>query len=964
MPLKNQKAIQNSYVQAALILCLVLLLFFFDVLFLHKTLASLQIPGVYGDGPFDYGGPYTHRALIDPGGSSWGPRPHTMLISEQLKELLMPLWNPYMGVGQPLAANMDSNAYSPIRVLLHLWPSAFIWDLFLIFRLFLAGFFSFAFFKSINISQISSIFAAALYMVGGYFIFNIDMHHVDVEIFFPLLLLCYEKILHKNKVGLWGVLYSVVIFCMLTGGQPQSAFLNLSIGTLYFMVRLLCDSDSKNFQVIKGHLLNYIIFTLIGFGLSAFLLLPFYEFMQLSFNNHDPKLGNGIGTSYNPYLSDIISFITPYFLGPIHGSWLKGYSWHILTRGYWGVTALFFALCSLLLLFRVETKRFRPIILFFSLALIAMLCKFYGLPMINWIGQLPIANMINFGKYMGPIMCFCTAVLAGIGLDALSNSPKSTSTIYKASFLIFSLVLVSFSYFYFFQAPLFRPLSRQEKLIPLGLTVACIFIIFIYVYLHIRNHKISLQRFKIGIFLIAILELYLYVPNFGVLKERNDRTDLFKKAPYIEYLQKNLGEYRVVGLNRDLYPDFGSAFKVSDIRVLDALLPKIYMEFIGNFFKLPSPPDRFTGDEGIDLQDSATERALNMLGVKYIISNSNIKGISLIDDIFSKGKIVSPTDNPKGSWINVSSANLNGVHKKILFEHAPSQISYSLIIPPERASLQFSIGLLPDTWSPIKGDGVTFKILLENNKKEIEIFSKYIDPKNNTRDRQWFNESINLNQYAGKEITLKFVTDATLNNSFDWAAWGDIRLNHSIAEEQPVYDKDLKIFENKKHYPRAFVLYNYEVIDDKTQSLARLKSANFNPETTAILTKEIALFAPQTSTSKGPHFSTATITNYSSQKVVIKTTLEKPGLLVLTDLFYPGWKAYVNQSEVEILQTDYIFRSIPLDVGTHEIVFTYQPQSFATGLKISIASLLLLLLIGLVSLLKLKGTKSIANYPQ
>jgi hypothetical protein len=110
---------------------------------------------------------------------------------------------------------------------LHLWPSAFIWDLFLIFRLFLAGFFSFAFFKSINISQISSIFAATLYMVGGYFIFNIDMHHVDVEIFFPLLLLCYENILHKNKVGLWGVLYSVVIFCMLTGGQPQSAFLNL-----------------------------------------------------------------------------------------------------------------------------------------------------------------------------------------------------------------------------------------------------------------------------------------------------------------------------------------------------------------------------------------------------------------------------------------------------------------------------------------------------------------------------------------------------------------------------------------------------------------------------------------------------------------------------------------------------------------------------------------------------------------
>ena len=44
-----------------------------------------------------------------------------------------------------------------------------------------------------------------------------------------------------------------------------------------------------------------------------------------------------------------------------------------------------------------------------------MLLKRFGNPLINWIGVLPIANLVLFLKYEEPLMAFCIAILAGIG---------------------------------------------------------------------------------------------------------------------------------------------------------------------------------------------------------------------------------------------------------------------------------------------------------------------------------------------------------------------------------------------------------------------------------------------------------------------------------------------------------------------------------------------------------------------
>ena len=53
--------------------------------------------------------------------------------------------------------------------------------------------------------------------------------------------------------------------------------------------------------------------------------------------------------------------------------------------------------------------------------------------------------------------------------------------------------------------------------------------------------------------------------------------------------------------------------------------------------------------------------------------------------------------------------------------------------------------------------------------------------------------------------------------------------------------------------------------------------------------------------------------------------------LVLTDNYYPGWKAFVNDKEVKIYKADYTFRGIVIPAGKSSIEFSFVPQTFLIG---------------------------------
>jgi uncharacterized membrane protein YfhO len=83
------------------------------------------------------------------------------------------------------------------------------------------------------------------------------------------------------------------------------------------------------------------------------------------------------------------------------------------------------------------------------------------------------------------------------------------------------------------------------------------------------------------------------------------------------------------------------------------------------------------------------------------------------------------------------------------------------------------------------------------------------------------------------------------------------------------------------------------------------------------------------------------------QRVTIDAELQQPGLLVVSDLFYPGWTAEVSSADgrrmpAPILRTNRIMRGVVLPAGQHRITFVYRPPLFYAGAVISVAAWLAL----------------------
>ena len=65
----------------------------------------------------------------------------------------------------------------------------------------------------------------------------------------------------------------------------------------------------------------------------------------------------------------------------------------------------------------------------------------------------------------------------------------------------------------------------------------------------------------------------------------------------------------------------------------------------------------------------------------------------------------------------------------------------------------------------------------------------------------------------------------------------------------------------------------------------------------------------------------------------------RPGLPVLIDLEYPGWKAEVDGEEADIERVDYLMRGVRVPAGESTVTFSYRPLSFTVGWVVSLLAL-------------------------
>lgn len=144
---------------------------------------------------------------------------------------------------------------------------------------------------------------------------------------------------------------------------------------------------------------------------------------------------------------------------------------------------------------------------------------------------------------------------------------------------------------------------------------------------------------------------------------------------------------------------------------------------------------------------------------------------------------------------------------------------------------------------------------------------------------------------------------------------------------------------NKHALPRAYVVYRARFFKNKNDTLKKIASDSFHPEREVLLEGEVKDFrgAP------GSNFSPVTIQNYSNDEITLKADLKQSGFLVLSDTYYPGWKASVDGKETKLYAANYAFRAVHVGKGNHAVRFFYAPSSFKTGALVSLFGLVILI---------------------
>jgi uncharacterized membrane protein YfhO len=85
-------------------------------------------------------------------------------------------------------------------------------------------------------------------------------------------------------------------------------------------------------------------------------------------------------------------------------------------------------------------------------------------------------------------------------------------------------------------------------------------------------------------------------------------------------------------------------------------------------------------------------------------------------------------------------------------------------------------------------------------------------------------------------------------------------------------------------------------------------------------------------------------TNISPTAYEIEAVSNKPGWVVLSQTWYPGWQAEVNGHQTELLNVNYVFSGLPVESGKSNITLKYRPMSLRFGSILSGVSLILMLI--------------------
>lgn len=747
---------------------------------------------------------------------------------------------------------------------------------------------------------ITFMFSSAMVMWGGW-------PHSTVVAYAPFLFLIVDRLMvmycdksNKNKITYY-ILFSIVVYLMLVAGMPTYVAYYMYLGIVYTIFRLMVSFDiRKEYKTMFTFLITIGIAIVIGALLAAPYILDLYSQVSEYSEGRSAYAFSTLNFEY------IRGFLFPYYSGEssMHLNECSVYS---------GLTFLFFFVIAPLY-YRVLEKKKKQDMLFWGMAFIAIMLIIFTkntgylyqyIPLINTSLKYRCITLLNF-------VC---GMLACITVQCISEYK-----IGKKSFYILILPVATYIY-----AKQYIVSVQEQKVLAYLVLLAIVIVIIANI------KKLTLKNLMVGFLMLLIVcdsAVFAreYIPlvesGVSVVPEANSSVD---------YLQDNMGDgERVAALgNWTLFPASNIFY---DIDVITG----------HGFINTNEDIINYLTTINIDAGITSTKTALLNIDNYELLSYASIK---YIYESAGSLALVTQTLEEMGTERNPVAFYGNG--ELIQQFVATDDDFYSIDILFSTYGQELSendtlhISVLDESANVLHEESLSLNVLEDNS-----FYTVILDESIVSAEGKTFYIKLSAEEEFKLPLAIwissETIYEGELNFASDYA--GDlIFVDYYQMGENVVCLDNMIITEMSEYSPRVFIATDYIETETLEETLQIMSEDYY--EYTVIATNEV-LSKYELSTEESVEKNEILSYIDNNDEVTIELTTTGKNMLVLTDYYCNGWRAYIDGEAVEIEKVNYLFRGIYLeDEGEYTVEFIYEPLILKMSYLIMGVTILVLLII-------------------
>jgi len=819
--------------------------------------------------------------------------PINSLVGETYASGALPLWNPYQGSGTPLVAQYSTRAFFPYQILEDMSPAA-LWDFFMLARLPAAGFFTCLFLSAVGLGLVPAFIGGLFYMFSGSFVWFVNLEQMtNVAMMLPVLMYATERNVRTRgrgrALGRETAITGVCVGLLLLAGQPEVALYASALSFGWYVFR---SASLYGPRRIPGRVLRFALAYMLGLAIASPLIVPFVELVHRSFHIHHS--GGAVGAAGLVVWKSIFALINPSAtelltgpesadaLVPMYDAYFRFLPingvWDGL-GGYTGILPVFLIVAGLFCAFGRKGPRGRGPLLFFAAFASVIILKNLGIAPFVWIGRLPLFDRVWGLRWSGPSWVFAVSASAAIALEIITRRAGEGPVDATGRRRVFyAFALVCAVYLL---VPLKMALALARAKDALFTPAAAAYIV----------------PSVLGSSLVALIILLLSALALARLSRRT--AEDARGVPAIAAL------------------GFAELWWAVP-RGYDATwLPYKWIPFIialvAAFLLL-----------------SNRKRAAFMAAAVFFIASLSI------DTLSPSG--LPPRDDPFREAPYVDFLRSRPGHFRVMG-------AYGVLFPNYASALgiydvRYVNSLMTREYHDFSTRRLHADYVEEDPVSRLWFTGRPERKLAGLRTFASIEEDIvkSLRGYSllGVEYFLMPAPGEPGARS-DAPTLEDVRDTRGERVFKLVYDREVRIYSNPFALPRAFVAHAFIRADSFEEAQERVMTPGFEMGRTVVLEADPAGLVHTAGTGE----SSARITEYRAGRVVVEVDALADGVLVLTDTFYPGWKARVNGAPAAVMRADGLVRAVVVRKGASTVEFVYSPSWFRPVAALFAGSLLL-----------------------